>query len=66
MTEKKPTEAPTADEVNGVPIPDVPGDKVVDVVAVPSLRADGSPDQTPGFVQLVDDQDDQRAAVQES
>lgn len=25
----------------------------VDVVAMPSLRADGTPDQTPGFVTLV-------------
>lgn len=27
----------------------------VDVVAMPSLRADGSPDQTPGFQVLDDD-----------
>lgn len=33
---------------------------IVDVVAVPSLRADGTPDQTPGFTQLADDEDEAR------
>ena len=32
-------------------IPSVPD---VDVVAVPSVRTDGSPDQTPGFVQITE------------
>lgn len=33
---------------------DAPDDppSTVDVVAAPSLRADGTPDQTPGYVQL--------------
>lgn len=32
----------------------VKAERPVDVVALPSLRADGTPDQTPGFVQLVE------------
>lgn len=34
-----------------------------DVVAVPSLRADGTPDQTSGYKQLVEDEDDARKAL---
>lgn len=33
----------------------------VDVVAVPSLRADGTPDQTSGYVALVADVEDRDA-----
>lgn len=47
-TSTAPASKTTVSEVEAEEVRDV------DVVAVPSLRADGAPDQTPGFVQLVD------------
>lgn len=58
MTASKPkspedaTPAPQTPE-SAAPAAQTP-EAVVDVVAVPSLRADGTPDQTPGYVTLVD------------
>ncbi|MGN8245241.1 hypothetical protein ACTHAM_002360 [Cellulomonas soli] len=46
----------TKDKDTAAPAPTT----TVDVVALPSLRADGTPDQTPGFVQLVPDSEDPR------
>ncbi|NCT90249.1 hypothetical protein GXB85_04680 [Cellulomonas sp. APG4] len=36
---------------------ELPASAKVDVVAVPSLKADGTPDQTPGFVTTAEDLD---------
>jgi len=50
----------TTDQANTEQREDAGGTPTIDVVAMPSLRADGTPDQTPGFKQLVDDKDDPR------
>lgn len=55
--------ADTGVDAAGIEVPEVARETMhpkVDVVAVPSLRADGSPDQTSDFKQLVDDKDDPR------
>lgn len=53
------------DDVPAQPL-HIPVDKVVDVVAVPSLRADGTPDQTSGFQQYVPAEKDPREYADQS
>jgi len=58
--------ADTGIDAAGVTVPEEAKETAhakVDVVAVPSLRADGTPDQTSDFKQLVEDEDPARKAL---